>query len=77
MHSKGETSCLLGRVIANQINSLRPDLAPDVHVVAQIDGTADPVTGGPDELKAHRHPPRAKGYEHRKKKKNLLQQELK
>lgn len=39
-----------GRVIADQINSLGPDLAPDVHVVAQIDGTADPTASGPDEL---------------------------
>ena len=39
------------RVVADQIDSFGPDHSPYVHVVTHIDGTADPITGCPHQLK--------------------------
>lgn len=41
----------LGRVIAHQVDGLGPYLPPDVHVVAQINGTAYPAAGCPHHLR--------------------------
>lgn len=50
----------LGRVIAHQVDGLGPYLPPDVHVVAQIDGTAYPAAGCPHHLSVVcAHGPRA------------------
>lgn len=41
---------LLWWIIADKVNSFGPNLSPHVHVVAHVDGAADPTAGGPNQL---------------------------
>ena len=41
---------LLGRVVADQVESVLPHFSPHVHPRTQVHGTAHPARGGPDQL---------------------------
>lgn len=41
---------LLWWVVADKIDSFGPNLSPHIHVVTQVDGTANPAAGCPDQL---------------------------
>lgn len=43
-------TCLLWWIVADKIDSFGPNLSPYIHVVTQVDGTANPTTGGPNQL---------------------------
>lgn len=52
-HVKIKQAFLRRRVVADQVHSFGPDHAPDVHVVTHIDGTANFIACGPNQLKTN------------------------
>ncbi len=49
-NDKKSLTFLRGRVIADQVHSFGPDHPPYIHVIAHIDGTANFVGCGPNQL---------------------------